>query len=67
VFGFTYNREIEGLIEEMVDYLPEQIIPKVEWESSMSDSKMIDNASFRITDFILKFDVNRYFKYVNGK
>jgi hypothetical protein len=64
-FGWRYNKEIEGSIDEMVEYLPEQIVPKVEWYGEFGDS--IDNTTFKIMEFILKFDYNRYINYVKGK
>lgn len=64
-FGWLYNRKIEESIDEMVEYLPEQIVPKVEWYSEFGDS--IDNTTFNISDFILKFDLDRYMNYVKGK
>lgn len=64
-FGWRYNKEIEDVIEEIVNYLPEQIVPKVEWYGSFSD--YIENTSFKISDFVLKFDFDRYMNYVKGK
>jgi hypothetical protein len=64
-FGWRYNKEIEDVIEEIVNYLPEQIVPKVEWYGSYSDD--IENTSFKISDFVLKFDFDRYMNYVKGK
>jgi hypothetical protein len=64
-FGWRYNKKIEESIDEMVEYLPEQIVPKVEWYGSSSD--YIENTSFKISDFILKFDFDRYMNYVKGK
>jgi hypothetical protein len=64
-FGWLYNKKIEESIDEMVEYLPEQIVPKVEWYSEFGDS--IDNTTFNISDFILKFDLDRYMNYVKGK
>jgi hypothetical protein len=49
----------------MVEYLPEQIVPKVEWYGAFGDS--IDNTNFKIMYFILKFDIDRYMNYVKGK
>jgi hypothetical protein len=64
-FGWRYNKEIEDVIEEIVNYLPEQIVPKVEWYGAFSDD--IENTSFKISDFVLKFDFDRYMNYVKGK
>ena len=64
-FGWRYNKEIEESIDEMVEYLPEQIVPKVEWYGAFGDS--IDNTNFKIMYFILKFDIDRYMNYVKGK
>ena len=63
-FGYKFNDQIENFLNEMMEMLPEQLIPKHEYEDTFGELSNY-NCSLQIMEFISSFDVDRYIKYIN--
>jgi hypothetical protein len=63
-FGYKFNNQVEEYLNGMVEMLPEQLIPKYEFEGAFGET---DNytCNLKISEFILSFDLDRYIKYIN--
>jgi hypothetical protein len=63
-FGYKFNNQVEEYLNGMMEMLPEQLIPKYEFEGVFGET---DNytCNLKISEFILSFDLDRYIKYIN--
>lgn len=63
-FGYKFNNQVEEYINGMMEMLPEQLIPKYEFEGVFGET---DNytCNLKISEFILSFNLDRYIKYIN--
>lgn len=65
-FGYKKNGEIESYLQEMMEMLPSQFVPKYKYHSLFSDTMLDFPTTFRIMGYNVKFDPKRYPEYIKN-
>ena len=63
-FGYKKNDEIGSYIYEMMDMLPSQLVPTYKYHSILSDTMLDYPINFRVMNYNVKFDPERYLDYL---
>ena len=63
-FGYKKNDEIGSYIYEMMDMLPSQLVPTYKYHSILSDTMLDYPINFRVMNYNVKFDTERYLDYL---
>lgn len=63
-FGYKKNGEIESYLQEMMEMLPSQLVPTYKYHSILSDTMLDYPINFRVMNYNVKFDPERYLDYL---
>lgn len=63
-FGYKKNIEIESYLQEMMDMLPDQLVPNYKYHSVLTDTFLDYPINFRVMSYNVKFDPKRYLDYL---
>ena len=62
--GYKKNDEIESYLQEMMDMLPNQLVPNYKYHSILTDTFLDYPINFRVMSYNVKFDPKRYLDYL---
>lgn len=65
-FGYKKNDEIENYLQGMMDMLPPQLVPTYKYHSILSDTMLDYPINFRVMEYNVKFDPERYLYYTKN-
>ena len=63
-FGYKKNIEIESYLQEMMDMLPDQLVPNYKYHSILTDTFLDYPINFRVMSYNVKFDPKRYLDHL---